>query len=65
MGKHEKNKADVAPANKHASALDYEKTGGGRHRPAPDLKSGPVGSRGDSDGKSSAAGWGGDRSVRE
>ena len=64
MGKHDKNKNDTAPASKHVSALDYDKTGGGKHRPTPDLTSGHVGKRGDGDGKSSPSGWGGDRSTR-
>jgi hypothetical protein len=65
MGKHDKNKSDTTPAAKHVDPSTYEKTGGGKHRPAPDLTSGHLGSRGDSDGKSSSSGWGGDRSVRE
>ena len=64
MGKHEKNKNDTAPAAKHVDPNTYEKTGGGAHRPKPDLTSGHVGSRRDGDGKSSPSGWGGDRSTR-
>lgn len=63
MGKHEKDKNDTAPAERRPG-LDYDKTGGGKHRPAPNLKSGHLGTRGDGDGKSSRSGWGGDRSAR-
>lgn len=56
MGKYEKDKGDAAPAQGRPGN-DYDATGGGRHRPKPDLTSGHHGG-----GKSSPSGWGGDRS---
>lgn len=64
VGKHEKDKNDTAPAARHVG-FDYDKTGGGKHRPRADLTGGHAGSRHDGDGKSSPTGWGGDRSARE
>lgn len=63
MGKHEKDKNDTAAATRRPG-LDYDQTGGGKHRPAPILKSGHLGTRGDGDGKSTGLGWGDDRSAR-
>jgi hypothetical protein len=60
MGRHDKNKADTTPATKHVSH-DYDKTGGGKHRPAPDLTSGHVGGK-SGRGAGKMDGWGGDRS---